>query len=460
MSSQTRIMRAALDGGDGAGLTRSFGIASLLLLLGVGAAWLVVKRVGDEPLMIEDDMLFVTMEQRQRGGGVQMLIEQAELAYAAGRILAPSFDSALYFYQAVLAEDPQHVPARLGLDRVLEWLRGELVAARAGGDLSRAEAVAAQIAALRPDDAAAREQARQAGRAVALAQTAAAALQAGELAAAGRHYQELATIPGAEIVARQGVERSLAAWVTQARTAANRGDLDQARTAAAAAAELGADGPTRASLREVIAEAATQAGDRLLEVRLAAAARALETGRLLGTDSAWALYGSVLEQRPDHAGAQGGVAEVRKAMLARLNEAISAERFDSAVALAQQAEELGVAPADLRTAKEELAYRQHLAAMREGRFGPPMLVSEMELLSEQAPVYPRQAITRNLEGWVDLEFTVTAEGRVDEVVVLDASAAMFHAPSVEAIESYRFAPHRLHGRPVPVRAALRFNYRM
>lgn len=450
-------------GGDRelAGLTRSFGIASLVVLLGVGSAWLVVKRVGEAPdLQVDEVLVLSPWQQGRSGAGVQTLIEQAELAYAAGRITTPAFDSALYFFQAVLAEDPQQSQARGGLERVVEWLRGELAAAQQEGDLQQVEAVAVQIASLRPDDATAAERAQQARQALALHARADSALQSGDLAVAGRDFTALARIELAAVAASVGIERSIAAWVTRARTAANRGALEQARAAAAEAAALGADSSTQAALREVIAEASQQAGDHLLELRLRAAAQALEAGRLIGDDSAWDLYGSVLREHPDHAGAQAGLSEVRQALRQRIELALQEERFAAVPELLDAASSTGLPAAELRSLRQELDYREHLAAMRDGRFGEPLQISQLQLLRERAPLYPRQAVSRGIEGWADVEFTVTATGEVADVAVVASSASVFHGSTIDAIEGYRFEPYQLHGRPVPVRASLRFNYRM
>lgn len=450
------------QGGDAPSLVRSFGIASLVVLLGVTAAWLVVKRSGEAPVVADDDMFVISSLERRRGGGASMLLDQAEMAYAAGRIVEPEFDSALYFYQAVLAEDPRHREARLGLDRVVEWLRSELAAAQRETDTAMAVAVAAQIAQLRPADEGAAAQWARLSDLYDLEQRAERALDARRYQAAGTAYLEMRELDPDSVVAAAGLERARSGLVTQVRAAVNRGDLESARNGLGQLAGFGIDSGTRNSLEEIIAEAMDRRGDRMLESRLAAATRALEAGRLLApeSDSAWVLFNAVLEEHPDHAGARAGLVEVGNALLERARDAITGGRFDAVPALIAQAESADVPEADIRALNRELEYHRYLADMRAGRYGEALQVSDLRILAQRTPSYPRGAVNRRLEGWVDVEFTVSTTGEVEDVLVSDSSAAVFHEASIEAIRGYRFEPHRMHGRPVPVRAALRFNYRL
>ncbi len=445
---------------DLAGLTRSFGLASMVVLIGVASAWFVVKRAADAPVQLDDGDLLVDVGQRSQRTGIEMLLEQAEVAYAAGRILEPRFDSALYFYQSVLAEAPGHQAANRGVDRVVEWLRAELAAARETGEAVREVALLAQIAELLPEDASAEREAAAVRERHQAWQRFERAISANDVAAAVEPYRVLGEIEGAEALTEAARERVLARLVSRARTAANQGDLDAARAAVALAETWGLAERDRAELSAVIAGAERHDGDQSLETTLVAAVDALESGRLLGGDSAWRLFQDVLAEHPGHAGARAGVLEVRAALVQRIRAAIAANEFELLPTLFADAERIGVDADQRASLQREVEYREHLAAMRVGRFGDPFLVSELEVIDQQAPVYPRAAVARGIEGWVDLEFTVSAMGRVEDVRVVDSSAALFHQASIDAIEGYRFAPFLLHGRPVPVRAALRFNYRM
>jgi protein TonB len=56
------------------------------------------------------------------------------------------------------------------------------------------------------------------------------------------------------------------------------------------------------------------------------------------------------------------------------------------------------------------------------------------------PQYPPQAAKRGLEGWVQLQFTVTTAGSVDDVTVVKSSNAVFERAAVEAVRKWKYEP--------------------
>jgi protein TonB len=74
---------------------------------------------------------------------------------------------------------------------------------------------------------------------------------------------------------------------------------------------------------------------------------------------------------------------------------------------------------------------------------------ELRWLEGGRPTYPEGAKARGVEGWVEVEYTVTAEGTVDDVRVVDASpAGVFDAAALAAVRTWRYRPLREDGRPV------------
>jgi TonB family protein len=57
-----------------------------------------------------------------------------------------------------------------------------------------------------------------------------------------------------------------------------------------------------------------------------------------------------------------------------------------------------------------------------------------------APSYPTEALEAQREGYVELEFTIAANGTVKDVVVLSSTAAEFEEPAVAALRRWRYAP--------------------
>lgn len=69
------------------------------------------------------------------------------------------------------------------------------------------------------------------------------------------------------------------------------------------------------------------------------------------------------------------------------------------------------------------------------------------------PLYPREAAIDGIEGWVKLEFTITASGGVQDVQVIDANPArIFNREAIRAILKWKFKPRVVDGVAVDRRA--------
>ena len=67
-----------------------------------------------------------------------------------------------------------------------------------------------------------------------------------------------------------------------------------------------------------------------------------------------------------------------------------------------------------------------------------------------APIYPRRAQSRGLEGYVIVEFTVTKLGTVKDVVVVESSSSLFNSAAMKAAEKFKYKPRVVDGEPVEV----------
>lgn len=67
-----------------------------------------------------------------------------------------------------------------------------------------------------------------------------------------------------------------------------------------------------------------------------------------------------------------------------------------------------------------------------------------------APVYPARALSRGLEGFVDLSFTVTATGTVKDPIVLQSSSTLFERAALRAVLKFKYKPRVVDGVPVEV----------
>ncbi len=68
-----------------------------------------------------------------------------------------------------------------------------------------------------------------------------------------------------------------------------------------------------------------------------------------------------------------------------------------------------------------------------------------------APIYPRRAQTRGIEGYVLLEFIVTSTGAVRNPVVIEAKPpGIFDRSAVQAALKFKYKPKVVNGEPVEV----------
>lgn len=68
-----------------------------------------------------------------------------------------------------------------------------------------------------------------------------------------------------------------------------------------------------------------------------------------------------------------------------------------------------------------------------------------------APVYPRRAQTRGIEGYVLLEFIVTKTGAVSNPVVIEASPpGIFDRAAINAALKFKYKPKVVDGEPIDV----------
>lgn len=75
------------------------------------------------------------------------------------------------------------------------------------------------------------------------------------------------------------------------------------------------------------------------------------------------------------------------------------------------------------------------------------------------PEYPPSALAARLEGEVNLQFTIAANGTVKDILVVESTAPDFEAPAMAALQRWRYQPVTEDDRPVEVpgvRTIIRF----
>lgn len=67
-----------------------------------------------------------------------------------------------------------------------------------------------------------------------------------------------------------------------------------------------------------------------------------------------------------------------------------------------------------------------------------------------APIYPARALSRGIEGYVDMSFTVTATGTVKDPIVMFSTSSLFDRAATRAVLKFKYKPRVVDGQPVEV----------
>jgi TonB family protein len=146
---------------------------------------------------------------------------------------------------------------------------------------------------------------------------------------------------------------------------------------------------------------------------------------------------------------------IQAQLLVQARAALDANQPDKADPLLQAAGSLG-ASADFS------ALNDRLAKMKQASAGPPNVVEATLTRSKQLELdYPPSALRRNIEGWVELSYVVTADGKVINVKVLDSNPAeVFDAAASKALSRMRYKPTLQAGKPIAVSTKIRIAFRV
>jgi protein TonB len=67
-----------------------------------------------------------------------------------------------------------------------------------------------------------------------------------------------------------------------------------------------------------------------------------------------------------------------------------------------------------------------------------------------APVYPARALSRGIEGYCDMSFTVTTTGTVADPIVMFSTSSLFDRAATRAVLKFKYKPRVVDGIPVDV----------
>jgi hypothetical protein len=370
---------------------------------------------------------------RGANGQGDALIEQAQQAFAAGKLDGP--DGAGPLYQRALASGSNHAVAKHGLDQVGGALAAQARKALAAGNQAAANDLIGRLAALLPNYGelpslrAAQTQLRQQSDAALAAdlQQGQDALRAGNITGTGddtalAHFKAALAIDPDNAQAKAGLGQVAAALVVQANAAIDGGDnaqakqlLDQAAVlapksadllaarsrlgAAPASAPASADGAADAGMTP--AQLSPQQNAKVAElVRRAKAAAA--QGEIMAPpgDCAYDLYRSALAINGNDAAARAGLQALPALVSNQFGQAMAGGNLGRAGNLLSTLDNLSPGDASLSPLRQRLAGAWLDQAQRQLDSGDRSGAAQsLEQARKLAPNHPRvQELTERMQG--------------------------------------------------------------
>jgi TonB family protein len=256
------------------------------------------------------------------------------------------------------------------------------------------------------------------------------------------------------------LQQQLAARVlAEARAAVAKGDSAAANRWLRSAADTGVDASDIDQLKAQLT--GVQGNARSAEVgRLAAlVSQRIAQNRLVDppNDSAKSLYAALAEADTGGTVAPALRQSLSRAYLAQAQDAITRSDFSGAQRWVGEAELLGAPAADIAAMRSTITTGRD----RLNQQAQVVAVSDLKRTRFVEPTYPSQAKARNIEGWVELEFTVKTDGSVTDVKVTQSEpAAIFDLAAVQAVAKWRFEPVLRDGALVDPRARLRLRFKL
>lgn len=216
--------------------------------------------------------------------------------------------------------------------------------------------------------------------------------------------------------------------------------------------------------RDLAAVREQQAHDKAAQAQLLESAQTrLAQGSLLEPegDSAFFYVNQLRAADPKYDGLAAVTTAVRTEMVARARAALESADAAKAASFAAAAGQLG-SSADLEALNERIAQEQLKPKLQSGSSKlPAVLANSLEIVKPLRPDYPASALNRGTEGWVDLAFTVTSEGKVADVNVVDSNPKRtFESAATNAAYRVRFKPVIKDGHAINVTTKLRVVFKI
>jgi TonB family protein len=485
------------------GFTRRWGRRSLLLIPVALIAW---GLIAWEPWNRESAPAPATPAVAAKPAAeaedtrIQKMLDAAGLALSQGALIEPPGQNALELYRAVLTRDPGNDLARRGIDSVADELIVQAERALMERDVVRLAGAIDAVRSVRPDhprlaffqtqlerERALAAQSGQPVRAVdsmgrpietpaptrelpsvrvqAFVQLANDRMRNNQLVGKDGALGYIVNAKAidardAGVVAASG--RLAGLFADNAQKAIRENRLDDANRWLQNSIELDADRSQIANIRADIdaARIGNQRADRAKLLVLAN--QRIAQGRLLEPkgDSAQHYVDLLAAADPNFDGLADTRSLLASRMMAEGKAALAAGSLDRADTLARAAGAAGVAAADVADLSAKVAGARVAA---QPAAPEPVVIPENQMRRTffMAPSYPARARERNVEGWVDLEYTVTRDGTTRDIVVRSSEPDdAFDRAAMDAVKRWRYEPRVVKGAVVEQRVETRLRFQL
>jgi TonB family protein len=373
---------------------------AFFVLLNMGTPEFTATRVEITPEKTQAAAVRANPEDGDAPFDLSVRLNRARLALDAGMLTEPEGYSAWSIYAAILDQDAENTDAGAGLRLVADRVVDQAFDALNAGRRDMAEALAERVLDRFPDD---------------------------------RGATEIITRVRHAIVAERPAPESAPEIRTTAPEQNPRAQQRSEERARAAQTEV----------RDPIAAIYSNF------------TRALAGGALTlpVEDNAVGYLDAMRRQSADHAMTHEAELQLFDAMFARHNEAFNRLDTDAAQEWLVAADELNVDADRVAAAHDQIL--DFLAAQAAVE---SITAAELSIRNYVPPEYPNLALRRGLEGWVDIAFVLSREGRPMSVEVTEASNSIFRNAATSAVREWEFEPYTIHERVVEQHAHTRIRF--
>lgn len=353
-------------------------------------------------------------------------LRKARLAAEADMLAYPTDQSALYYYNEILAVDAEHAIAKAELETTLGRIGQTAAEHMAAREYAEAYALAVLVAEKNPGHALVQDVSRDLDKMTNdFVELAIQHVQDGNDAEVDVALAAAESLPGRNpdyfVAVRESIEN-----IRSSRIAEEQGELERVRLESLQASASWVEKVRSAILAGRLV---APVGENAIEYLAEPDAPEAEKEELLG--------------------------ELTTALLSECAANIDSGSLDEAASL------LAVATDFLGDNDATRLLQRNLdQAFVDAESSRILATDDFVPLNMAPAIYPRRAQERNIEGWVEVVFTVTTTGETADIELQNSEPEfVFDRAAVEAVEQWTFQPRVFRGRPINQRAGARLVFK-